>query len=206
MENGVSEQLSRVADVQLAFNNAKLLHKLAARGVQLKKGDFDKAKEIEDELTELKNEDLKDPKTSQFMRPNTFYITFKYEDTLVKAIQDLKEIELYGEKISLKRAREPTDILWENRHITKGRRFLNAALVIIVMVAVLLGFFLLATWALQQKLVIKYYHKPPGVNCDSVIRNYGYEEDLSDESIIGGTQTWAEFKVQAMEPGFKESA
>jgi hypothetical protein len=109
------------------------------------------------------------------MRPNTFYITFKYEDTLVKVCDQKLEFDFCGQKVQLKRAKEPTDIIWENRHVTKRRRCCNAFGVIVIIVVILLSFFTLATWALQLKLELKYYQKPPGVNCNSVIDNYGQE-------------------------------
>ena len=73
--------MSKVADLQLAFDNAELLRMLELRANYLKAANFDKANELEGKLTELKNE-----KFEKFMRPNTFYVTFKYEDTMVKAV------------------------------------------------------------------------------------------------------------------------
>ena len=51
--------LSRIADVQLAFSNADLIKKLEARANALKKGDFPKSNDIEEELTKMKNADGK---------------------------------------------------------------------------------------------------------------------------------------------------
>ena len=81
------------------------------------------------------------------MTPNTFYVTFKFEDTLVKAVQ-MKQFKLCEEMVTLKRAKEPTNIIWENRDVSKTQRKINGAMVICVMFFILLGFFLFATWAL----------------------------------------------------------
>ena len=80
-QENVSEEMSKVADLQLAFDNAELLRLLELRANYLKAANFDKANELEEKLTQLKNE-----KFEKFMRPNTFYVTFKYEDTMVKAV------------------------------------------------------------------------------------------------------------------------
>lgn len=113
---GVPEELSRVADLQLAFDNAQLLRTLERRTAALKAAKFDKATELEAELTRLKDENLE-----KFMRPNTFYVTFKYEDTLVRAVE-MGAFDFCEEKIALKRAKEPTNIIWENRDVSKRRR------------------------------------------------------------------------------------
>lgn len=173
---GLSEDMSKVADLQLAFDNADLLRLLELRANHLKAANFVKAEAIENELTRLKNEHF-----DEYMRPNTFYVTFKYEDTLVKAITDLKDFEFCKERISLKRAKEPTNIIWENRDVTKTQRRMYGAAVISIMAVILIGFFLFATWALQVKLVAKYYRTPPGVDCNKVIQNYMSPNDTDGE-------------------------
>ena len=83
--------MSKVADLQLAFDNAELLRLLEQRANFLKAAKFDEANEVEEKLTQLKNENFE-----KFMRPNTFYVTFKYEDTLIKALE-MKPFEFCGE-------------------------------------------------------------------------------------------------------------
>ena len=65
----------------------------------------------------------------------------------------MKEFEFCGEKVHLKRAKEPTNIIWENRDISKHQRRIYGIGVITIMAIIVLGFFLFATWALQVKLV-----------------------------------------------------
>ena len=145
------------------------------RANHLKAAKFEKAAEVEAQMTKLKTDKLE-----KFMRPNTFYVTFKYEDTLQKALA-MKEFEFCKGKISLKRAKEPTNIIWENRDITKNERKMRGAGVIAIMALILVGFFLFATWALQVKLVAKYYRAPPGVDCDKVIQNYMSPNDTEGQ-------------------------
>ena len=58
---------------------------------------------------------------------------------------------------------------------------MNGAAVISVMALILIGFFLFATWALQVKLVAKYYRQPPGVDCNKVIENYMSANDTDGQ-------------------------
>ena len=63
--------------MQLAFDSAELLRMLELRANHLKAAKFKEAAEVETKLTKLKNDNF-----DKFMRPNTFYVTFKYENTL----------------------------------------------------------------------------------------------------------------------------
>ena len=49
-----------------------------------------------------------------------------------------------------------------------------------------------ATWALQNKLLLRYYLKPPGVECASVIKNYNTDDDDWALRILA----WNEVKTQ----------
>ena len=60
----------------------------------------------------------------------------------------MKEFLFCNGKISLKRAKEPTNIIWENRDVSVSRRKFLGAGVISIMAIILIGFFLFATWAL----------------------------------------------------------
>ena len=144
---------------------------------------------------------MKNDNFEKYVRPNTAYITFKYEDTFVAAITKMKSIKFCGETMNLKRAKEPTNIIWENRDISKNARRCRGAIVISIMATILIGFFLFATWALQTKLVAKYYAKPPGVDCENVISNYGTEgDDVGNKAL----QTMAWHEVQEIERLDKE--
>ena len=129
-------------------------------------------------MTDMKNENFE-----ELMRPNTFYVTFKYEDTLVAAIK-MQKFTFCQEDVVLKRCKDPTNIIWENRDVSKHERKCRGAIVITIMAIILIAFFLFATWALQNKLVNKYYRKPPGVDCRTVIRNYGSEGDQAGNAAL----------------------
>ena len=79
-----------IADIQLAFDNDCLQSLLQKRGTALKAGKFDKAKEIQQELTDRKNARFKD-----LTIPRYFYCTFHTEYALHKAVE-VNTFELLG--------------------------------------------------------------------------------------------------------------
>lgn len=68
---GLSLEKSKVADICFAFNNREMLLLLKKRSEYLGKARFDKAEEVENQLTALKNE-----KYEELIIPNTFFCTF----------------------------------------------------------------------------------------------------------------------------------
>ena len=42
---------------------------------------------------------MKNENFEKYMRPNTFYVTFKYEDTLVAALTKLEKVKFCEEEI-----------------------------------------------------------------------------------------------------------
>ena len=63
-----------VADLQLAFDNSKVMNLLEKRANHLKAANFEKANAVEEELTKYKNENLDD-----LIKPKTFFATFHTE-------------------------------------------------------------------------------------------------------------------------------
>jgi hypothetical protein len=82
-----------------------------------------------------------------------------------------------NEEIDIKQANEPTDIIWENRHIRSRERKCRGVLVIIVMAILAAGTFAAIYILLQQKLLNHYRAEPPGIDCRLVLKSFG-EEDL----------------------------
>ena len=74
---------------------------------------FKKAERIEDKLTEIKNE-----KFDELIVPNTFYCTFM-EGAGHQAALTLKQINCEGEEVILKQAKNPSDIIWLNRGVSR---------------------------------------------------------------------------------------
>ena len=73
----------------------------------------------------------------------------------------------------MKAALEPTNIIWENRSVSKTHRLLRMSAVLIVMAAITVAFFTLGSTSIYYMITMKYWENPPGVNCDTVIKNYG---------------------------------
>ena len=97
-----------------AFDNSKILKLLNLRAAALKASKFDLAKETERKITEEKNRSY-----DRIVRPNSFFCTFRHERGQHKAIMMKDELTFQGEKFhGLRRACEPTDLIWENKEVT----------------------------------------------------------------------------------------
>ncbi len=63
-----------IADLQIAFDNSKMMNLLEKRANFLKAIKFKEADEVEVEMTKFKNENLED-----LIKPKVFYATFHTE-------------------------------------------------------------------------------------------------------------------------------
>ena len=70
-------------------------------------------------------------------------------------------------------ATEPTDIIWENRHIRKRERRFRGMMVVCAMAILALGTFTAIVWLLKRKLLILYLKEPPGIDCNLVLQKFG---------------------------------
>ena len=77
------------------------------------KAEFQKAEEIENMLTIVKNS-----KYDELIVPNTYYCTFMHGAGQQKALK-LKHIDCDGHKVEIKQAKNPSDLLWLNRGISR---------------------------------------------------------------------------------------
>jgi hypothetical protein len=103
-----NKELYAVADLQLAFDNDKMMKFLEQRANALKSGQFEKAREISEKMTAYKNDNF-----ASLTVPKLFFCTFHHELAYSKSIN--KDFDLYGDVIKVRQATEPTDIMWENR-------------------------------------------------------------------------------------------
>ena len=84
------------------------------RAAALKASKFEAAEEIDRRLTEEKNKSF-----DRLVRPNHFFCTFRHETGQHRTLEMRDEFEFQGEKLhGIKRACEPTDLLWENTEVT----------------------------------------------------------------------------------------
>ena len=151
--NKTNEQsMYAVADIQLAFDNDEIMKMLTNRANALKGGKFEKAKEIQEEMTQYKNKHFDDLTT-----PRNFFCTFHTEYAYKKALEILPlDFMKMGEDhmINISQATEPTDILWENRHIRKNIRRIRWVFAIILMAILSLCSFAFVFWLLKRKLLV----------------------------------------------------
>ena len=117
-------------------------------------------------MTERKNENFND-----LTMPKFFYCTFHTEYALHKAVE-VNTFELLGEDTKIVQATEPTDIIWENRHIRKSERNIRWFFVALTMALLTMIVFTIIVWLLKKKILYEYMQNPPAVNCNSVIYNF----------------------------------
>ena len=146
---------------------------LTKRANALKAGKFERAKEIQQQMTKYKNDNF-----DAITTPRAFYCTFHTEHAYKEAIAkrdfyfiDEDEKQLDSRPIIINQASEATDILWENRHIRKKYRICRWILIVIVMIVLSIGSFTFIFWLLKRKLLVDYSVRPPGIECDTVNRN-----------------------------------
>lgn len=101
-------------------------------------------------------------------RPVTAFITFENEEGKSRAdeynemAQHIEEFEhlktLLGDRIEIKTAPEPSDILWENRHYTPGIRNFRRNIGCIILLLILFGSFVLIYYGTYkwQQLIDRY--------------------------------------------------
>jgi len=121
-------------------------------------------------MTEYKNKNFE-----LLTIPKLFYCTFHHEYAYHKAVELSKKrnFVFINTEINIKEATEPTDIIWENRHILKNWFTARWAMARICMVILSFFGFLIIIVLLKNKLGIQYIKNPPGLECDNVLNVYG---------------------------------
>lgn len=125
-----------------AFDNGELINQLRARGAAIKFEKWDKVRQINKKIDDLKTKNLE-----KYNRPVTAFMTFENEEALNRCLnynETVMEDDAYasyrtllGEELNLNEAAEPTDIIWENRRYTAIDRF-NRTLMVWCVVGILL--------------------------------------------------------------------
>ena len=99
-----------------------------------KKAKFEKAEAIELKMTQILNE-----KYEELVVPTKFYCTF-LEGAGQKKALELGHLQCDDKEIILKKAKSPSDIIWLNRGLSKGKqrfRFCISALIVFMSIYVL---------------------------------------------------------------------
>jgi hypothetical protein len=111
-------------------------------------------REVEQKITELKNKEF-----LKFTRPVGAFITFEEEDAYNLALKyepqynfsgkllpPADEAQFLDQDFYLDKATEPTNILWENRHLTPSDRFKRMLQVVaIIFILTLVSFVIIFT-------------------------------------------------------------
>ena len=113
------------ANITFAYDNPELLNLLETRGQAVTSGKFDKLPAINKKL-----QDLKETKSNKLIRPVTAFLTFNTQEGYERALKywgpgsenlfsEYTEAHKFCDTvIRVKPAPEPSNIIWENRHIT----------------------------------------------------------------------------------------
>jgi hypothetical protein len=135
-----------IALISFAFDNAELINLLKERGNAIKFENFDRMREINRQIDDVKSKNLE-----KLNRPVSAFLTFENEEGLNRClnynetVQDDEDFEefrtLLGEELDLQEASEPTDIIWENRHFTSFDRLKRTVIVCLIVFLLLCGSF-----------------------------------------------------------------
>ena len=150
---------------------------------------------MDEAINKLKNERL-----DEITTPCSVFMTFESEEGVNRALdlhRQATEFEgkahlekwLNGEhEIEIQPASEPTDIIWENRHITPRQRICRSIMASLVVWA-LLG---LAFWAIFicAQFSVKNLLKYPAVDCDA-ITELQTESELMRSAMVEWVQNQA---------------
>lgn len=162
----------KIADIVFAFNNAALIQLLRLRGQHIMYQRYDKMREVEAQITTLKNE-----KFDSLVRPVDAFITFEEEDGLIVAQEFEPEYDFMGKRkpahkdfmdddLFLHEATEPTNIIWENRHWTAAD-YAKRTLQVVAIIAGLLVVSFLAIYTCKS-IAIDNAKKYPPVDARSI--------------------------------------
>lgn len=113
-------------------------------------GKFTEANEIEKKMTALKKD-----KYDDLTKPKAFFCTFHKEQAYHQALFTAKfEFEGQDNVIELTQATEPTDIVWENRHIQSCERGIRWTIALMIMALCAFAAFTFIVWLIKKKLLI----------------------------------------------------
>lgn len=154
----------KVAKVTMAFRNAEMINLLRLRGTAIKAEKWDEQKKLEDQINDLKQNNLETLTT-----PCSIFMTFECEEGITRALKfhecvdslpdaDKLKIWLEDQEIEIQPASEPSDIIWENRHFSDSQRLWKTLVVVIILTILLFGSFCIIYWlsAISNAALSKY--------------------------------------------------
>jgi hypothetical protein len=186
MNMDVHEEKYRVSviEIHFAYDNQDVIERLTTRGHAIASASWEKVKKTEKELDELIKQNYE-----TYSEPVCAFITFERSDFADLAIEYSKQIALkkhkykdfiarqliqetiFNEVPVFKQAQDPTNIIWENRHI-KGKEFYKRLAVSIAIILFALFISALFNSSLtKENMELSQLYKP--VNCEAVFETYG---------------------------------
>lgn len=133
--------------------------------------------------TEAKISELKESNYADISTPVCCFVTFEEDDGIYRALdykvkQDWSgnnifhgDLILGEDQIAFTESSEPTNIIWENRHIEgaeRWRRFFIATIIIVILISLSFAFIFYCK-RFSNKILEKY----PAIDCAGVEKSYG---------------------------------
>ena len=144
---------------------------LRQRGSSIKNNDWDEYKRLN-----LVLDDVKRNLYSDCVTPVSAFVTFELEEGMERCLtlgDSKSRVRILGEQVKVSKAAEPTDIVWENREVTKLSRFVRFILIASTVCAIMLVCFATIVGLQQQTFHIK--NKYQRVECSDVEAVYSSE-------------------------------
>jgi hypothetical protein len=173
----INIQQVKIADISFAFNNAEIINLLRERGGFIMRQQYDKMREVEAKITQVKNDKFK-----ELIQPCDAFITFEEEDGGIIAQEYEPKFNYAGKKepaiaqfmgddLFMVEATEPTNIIWENRHFTAQEYFIRTCKVFaIVFVLISISFVIIFVCKVKAIEASSMY---PTVDCRDILKTYG---------------------------------
>ena len=175
----------KVSEIIFAYENHELIDLLKQRGKCIQNMDYHAVDEYDEKINAL----IRDPsKYETFTYPVCAFITFEkddYHDIALEYSKDVaknqkdsvitKRVEtIFNELPTFKDATNPSNIIWENRHV-KGLKFirkLTCASIIIFIFLAASFFMMVALKKSSMEFTMKYQH----VECNELYNVYGHSD------------------------------
>ena len=170
----------RIANIFFAFDNPKLMKLLMERGKYIISEEQDKEDELDEKIDNLKNDERE-----SFIVPVTAFITFETQEGYERALRFegtrkwckvVADHEFMNKPLIFQAAVEPTNIIWENRHFTQNEQFWRTVIVRAIVVAIMVGVFIL--FFVLKIQVAENNQKYPPVDCERQLEVYGTYDNM----------------------------
>ena len=183
----------------LAFNQREIILLLKKRGTLIKAEDWVGVYNIQKQIDQVK-----DNSQDELMIPCHAFMTFETEEGVTRALryqealeadETLKDIKTWpdGSQVFIKRAPEPTDLIWENMHVSFASRVLRTICVVICIVILLAISFFLLTWLSGKQVQFDQIYLR--VNCNNFVKGKeefmgvgAFAEYLRQQELLGMDQ------------------